>query len=203
MSMPFHITRDTTLRTRIILTFSTLTIGLVILLSWIGYISIKQIYVNQLSDQTRLLIKLLAVQMDRKYLPYLNPDYPTNTANRFYQRFLASQTRRMHLENAFIFDDRYRLLSHSDSTALLGATDPRLELNRTEIQQLLPGESALSLPFKGRDGKWYMWGFHRLDNTHWLGVRENAQRLAEVERLPGTFWIIGIIGVIITVLAGW
>lgn len=203
MNISFNIPRSATLKTRIILIFSVLTIGLVTLLSWIGYISVKKIYVNQLSDQTRLLVRLLAQQLDQKYLTYLNPEYPHNTASQFYHQLLMSQTKRMHLQNAFIFDDAHRVLSHSDSTTLLGVGDPRLELNRSEISRLMPGETALSLPFKAKDGKWYMWGFYRIDNDHWLGVQENAQRLAEVERLPKTFWLIGVLGVIITILAGW
>jgi signal transduction histidine kinase len=80
--------------------------------------------------------------------------------------------------------------------------EPSLYLNKSEIDALDICSSITSLPFKSKTGNWYMWGFYKLTDNHWLAVRENALRLKKVELFAMYFWYIGIGGVILTIFAG-
>jgi len=191
------------IKTQIIITFSVLTAILVAIMSRVGYYSVREIYLDQLSEQTDLLTRLIAKDLNPKYLSFLGPAGEDNPAASYYEETIRSQSENMFLSNIFIFDADLEILVQSSLNESSGNSDPRLLLNRTEIFALQVGKSTTSLPFKGGDGQWYLWGFYRLDETHWLGIRENAARLARVEALSGTFWLIGIAGILVTILFGW
>ena len=188
-------------KARIILTFTILTAGLVLILSRISYVSVKNIYLNQLSDQTRLLTRLSASGLNTRYLTFLDAQTPESLASRYYGDNMRTQAENMRLPNIFIFDHEFRVLVQA-AAGETGRRDARLLLSRTEIEALESGQSATSLPFKGDDGQWYLWGFYRLDRDHWLGVQENASRLEKVEGLSRVFWGIGAAGVLLTILSG-
>jgi signal transduction histidine kinase len=192
-----------TIKTKIIVTFSLLTAILVIITSRVGYISVREIYLNQLSDQINLLTRLIAGDINPKYLPFIDAGAEDNLAISLYEKNIQSNSRQMLLTNIFIFNKNFKILVQSAKGTDTGDSNPRLLLNRTEIQALEIGQSTTSLPFKGADGEWYLWGFCRLDETHWLGIQENAARLARVEALSNVFWVIGIIGVLVTIFFGW
>lgn len=192
-----------TIKTKIILTFSLLTAILVIITARVGYLSVREIYLDQLSDQTNLLTRLIAGEINPKYLPFLDGGGEDNLALSMYQKTIQSKAQEMFLPNIFIFNDQFKILAQSADEPGSGSSEPRLLLNRTEIQALGIGESTASLPFKGADGAWYLWGFYRLNETHWLGIRENAARLERVEALSNIFWLIGITGVLVTIFFGW
>lgn len=192
-----------TIKTKIIITFSLLTAILVIITSRVGYISVREIYLDQLSDQTSLLTRLIAGEINPKYLPFLDVGAEDNLALSLYQKTIHTKAQEMSLPNIFIFNGQFKILAQSADEPGAGSSDPRLLLNRSEIQALGIGESTASLPFKGADGAWYLWGFYRLDETHWLGIRENAARLERVEALSNVFWLIGISGVLVTIFFGW
>jgi hypothetical protein len=191
------------IKTQIIITFSVLTAILVTIMSRVGYYSVREIYMDQLSEQTDLLTRLIATDLNPKYLSFLGSPGEDNPAASYYEEAIRLQSENMFLSNIFIFDADLEILVQSSVDESSGNSDPRLLLNRTEIFALQVGESTTSLPFKGRDGQWYLWGFYRLDETYWLGIRENAARLARVEALSSTFWLIGIAGILVTVLFGW
>lgn len=188
---------------RLILVFCLITAMLMVAMAGVSYDVVRHIYLDQLSDQVTLLTQLLAAQIDPKYLDWLDGTEQSSIAERFYRHALARQVAQMQLPAAFIFEQDFLILAHADSSYETGRAEPRLLLHRTEIEGLAVGETALSLPFKGQDGRWYMWGFHRLDEQYWLGIQENAHRLAEVDRLARYFWLIGLIGLSLTVMAGW
>jgi signal transduction histidine kinase len=150
-----------------------------------------------------LLARLISGNIDKKYLHFLNGSAGWNLAASYYTENLKTQAATMQLTNIFIFDADFKILVQSAGGLETGNSDSRLLLNRTEIQALNIGQSAASLPFKGADNQWYLWGFYRLDEDHWLGIQESAARLAKVESLSQFFWGIGVAGVLLTMLAGW
>ncbi len=192
-----------TIKLRIILIFTSITVVLVGALSTVSYYFVRNIYSNQLYEQTALLTRLTGVGLNQKFLPLLPVGDRKSLANSYYREYLQNQSTVMGLNQAFIFDVDFTILAHSDSTFQLGRSQPQLSLSRSEIIGLNLAESTLSLPFKGEDGNWYLWGFYRLDEGHWLGVQESAARLARIEDLARIFWIIGLTGVFITIVSGW
>lgn len=191
------------LKTKIILTFSVLTAALVLIMSRVGYYSVREIYLEQLSEQTNRLARLVAGELNPKYLSFLEGGGRDSLAAAYYVERLKIRAKEILLADAFIFNQDFEVLVQTASGSAAGGRDPRLRLNRSEIHGLRVGESVASLPFKGGDGQWYLWGFYRLDEAHWLGIQESAARLAQVEALSGIFWGIGIGGVLLTILCGW
>jgi nitrogen fixation/metabolism regulation signal transduction histidine kinase len=107
------------------------------------------------------------------------------------------------VQEVFIFDRDFNLIVRSNKYVSRDQTSTSLLLNKTEINSLEHGASSTSLPFKGNDGNWYMWGFYRLNEEYYLAVRENASRLQKVEEFSVIFWYIGFGGVLITIIVSW
>ena len=188
---------------RIIITFSLLTALLVILLARVSYMSVREIYLDQVVDQTNLLTRQLARDLNVKFLHLLVPGKATGLTADFYNGVLNEHTISLQIPSAFIFDRELRILARSDADIAVAESDPQLLIHRAEINAIDPGISIASLPFRGTDGHWYLWGFYRLSDTHWLGVQQSARRLERVESLGNIFWIIGSGGLLLTIVAGW
>lgn len=190
-------------RSRIILVFSVITIAVSGVLGRMGYMTVREIYLDQLSDQVQLLVRLCGAETEVKYLAYLGRDQAT-MAEQFYQRHLDEQRRRLNLANIFVFREDLRVVVSADSSVQVSEDpEPILLLNRTEIAEITRGQTVASLAFKGRDDQWYMWGFTRLDDEHWLCIQENANRLSKIDDLTWTFWSVLLVGLLFTVAGGW
>ncbi len=188
---------------RIITIFSVVTVLLVIALSRAGYVFIKDLYLNQLGEQVNIVTRMISQQIENEYLNLLSLGAPTETTKQyFYKIFNQNLDKKLHSE-IFIFNNQYDIEIHSDSNKILGKPESRLILNQKEINDLAINQSTASLPFKGDDGNWYLWGFYRLNENHFLAVRESAARFEKVERFSAIFWYIGIAGTLITILVGW
>ncbi len=190
------------IRSRIILTFTVITVLLVGLFSRLAYLTVREIYLDQLSEELQLLLRVVADHLETRYLDLLPAGLSGNEAERFYRRYLQEQTARLKLSDLFLFDRKGTLLvpvsEPSGATPLSALLIYRQELNRLPV-----GTSLTSLPFKGKDGAWYLWGFLRLSENHYLGAREGLQRLIRIDALARLFWGIGSAGVLLTILAGW
>ncbi|HED05707.1 MAG TPA: HAMP domain-containing histidine kinase [Ignavibacteria bacterium] len=185
---------------RIIAAFSIITIVLVIVLSRVSYMFVRNLYLDQLSEQVNVVTQMLSIQLDQKYVNLLQFGMPTEmTKNYFKGIFRKNLTSSLH-SRIFIFDNHFKIIVSSDSTVKSGTIDARLLLNQKEIEQLNVHQGNASLPFKGDDGKWYLWGFYRLGQNNWLAVRENASRIEIVDKLSSLFWDLGVVGIIISLL---
>lgn len=190
------------LKHRIILIFSALTTVLVAVMAWVSYVAVREIYLNQVSEQTRLLTRLIGSSIDAKYLTFIDANQPSQRAVSYYRDQLAEHAEALLVGNIVLFDQNFQILTQTESAALPVESDARLLLFTNDIRQLNIAEAGASLPFKGHDQQWYLWGFYRLDSEHWLGIRESAARFAEVEKLPKIFGAIGLIGLAFTIFAG-
>ncbi|MGD8781389.1 MAG: ATP-binding protein [Ignavibacteria bacterium] len=184
-------------RVRIILTFGLATILLVILMSRLSYKFVKDLYLSQLSEKVNVVSTLIASQISSTYLNILQLGQPTNSTLVYFQKLFQRNLSEESKIQLFVFDNNFKIIVHSDSTYNIGLTEPRLSLNEKEIFELKINQSSTSLPFKGDDGKWYLWGFHRLNENFWLGLKENAAKLEKVDDLSLMFWYAGASGVII------
>ncbi len=189
-------------RAWIIFVFSIITIALVAIMSRISYYTVKEIYLNQLSDQVLLTTRVIMNGFNSQNLQYLNPRESNTLAASYYIGYLTEQKNALQIENVSIFDEGLQTLVTTDSINGIGAVEPILLLHRTEIANLKEGHAVTSMPFKGEDQRWYLWGFFRIDFSHWLCVRENADRLARVEELSLIFWGIGSGGVLLILIGG-
>ncbi|RPI72011.1 MAG: sensor histidine kinase [Ignavibacteriales bacterium] len=190
-------------KTRIIITFSIIIIILVIVLSRVGYLFIKDLYLVQLQEQVNIVTHMIARQIEPAYNNLLELGSPTGSSEIFFRELIRRNLDPELHSEIFIFNDKLDVIIHSNPEFTYGETEPNLLLNKMEIFNLEINSGAASLPFKGDDDNWYLWGFNRLSENHWLAVRESAVRFETLDQLSTLFWLIGLGGVIITIFAGW
>ena len=185
---------------RVIITFSIVTILLVVIMSRVGYVFVKDLYLSQLSEQVNIITKMISSQLDKKYLELLSIGLPTKLAGDYFrEEFRKNLKSGLHSE-IFIFDEQFRIVVNSNAAKAEGETEPKLFLNQKEIFDLQVDEAATSLPFKGEDGNWYLWGFCKLNEKYWLATRESAARFEKVEEFSTLFWYVGFGGTLLTIL---
>ena len=177
-----------------------MTIIIIAIISLVSFNYTKNLYLNQLNEQVNVVAKMLAKQIDERYLALLSLGPPTkNTQDYFREIFTRNKNPKLHSE-IFIFDKKFDAIVHSDSNIAPGTFEPRLLINKKDILDLGLGSAAGSIPFKGNDNKWYMWGFYRLQPNYWLAVRESAARLEKVEELSSLFLYFGLGGIVLSIL---
>jgi signal transduction histidine kinase len=199
----FKLLKRSYYKLQIILLFSLVAIAIVIVASRISYIFTRDLYLEQINEQVKLVAGLLGNQFDDSYLQILSFGTPVKPVRDDFIKIVAENDIENFVQEAFIFNDNYIVFVHSDSTVPTMHIEQRLFINRNELSFLKIHESLTSLPFKGDDGNWYMWGFYNFNDHFYLAIRENATRLQRVEEFSLIFWFIGLGGVLITVLLSW
>ena len=203
MSSLIHRFRQFTLRRKIILVFTLIVVLLVLLLSRLSYVTVKEIYLNQLAEQTTILLRMVSAGLETRYLDFLTEQSDSGMVNSYYLDYLSQGIEQTDFEEFFMFTGDFKLLLQPGMKTQQQAYLPAMILNKQEILQLNPGEIVTSPPFKSGSGNWYLWGFYRIDQNFFLGVQESASRLSRVDRLAGLFGLIGLGAVLVTLIAGW
>lgn len=185
----------------VIIVFTTVAVILVLISSRLSYFFIKNLYLEQLDEHVKSLSYYIGKPVDNVYLSSLDFGEPTVSVKNYFNRYFSENL--IYEEEAFIFDFKSNVLIHSDQDKITPFSDKRISLNKTEIDALDIGNTAASLPFKGNDEKWYMWGFYRLNQNYCLAVKVSASKLERVEEFSIFFWYVGLAGIFVTILAGW
>ncbi len=189
-------------RSRAMILFSLITILFTGLLSRFSYVALRRIYIRQTEDFMLFKMKLISEPFDIRYLKYLNPEQPSSAAHQYYQSMMLKQKNIFNPAQIFIFNDQWIILSASDTSETEPYTgqdaDPVLLMNSEEILESMTGKPVTTMIFKGKDDQWYLWGFQKLDERHYLGVQENAEQLSDIENLSWMFWGILSLGIIFT-----
>jgi|SRR3989339_231348 len=200
--LPKHLSRSY-YKLRIIVTFCVVTVVLVILMSQISYVFIRKIYLDQIGDQVMSSVKSISKQIDASYLNLLELGMPTLSTSKYFAEIFNNNLSDDTTNAAFLFNADFKVYVHSHTNFKSGREYSQLMLFKEEFIKLKEGESAVTLPFKGDDGDWYLLSFFRIRDNIWLGVRESAYRLERVEDFSKIFWLIGISGTLLTILTGW
>lgn len=187
---------------RIVFTFSLVTIILVAVLARVSYVLVKELYLDQISSNVNKTIQLTADQIDKSYISFLESGITTKSTKRYFTNFLSKSKFTNIYSEIFIVNINLQTVFHSDLNRKLNIKEHRLLLNQNEIFGLENQKSIISFPFKGDDGNWYLWGFFRLSNKHWLVVKESAANFENVEELSTILWYFGLIGIIIALIVG-
>jgi signal transduction histidine kinase len=176
---------------------------LVVVMAVSSYRFVRNLYLNQLSEQVRTTASLVGRQLNPKFVQVLEVGKPVLMTRQYFEEFFSFYKLSNPHTSFFIFNQDFNVLIHSSFDQERSSYQPRLMLNRKEIFELKKGNSIASYPFKGGDGEWYLWGFYRLGSNHWLGMQESAIRLQRVEEFARLFWYVGGIGIAVTVILGW
>lgn len=184
------------LKIRTIAIFLLINILLFGLLVRFSYRLMRNLYLEQFHEQVAIALSVIDRDTDRHLLNYISPNMPSMA-----QTYLTAALQRLDsllkVENIFIFNRNGQVLSAiQKSDALTG-----LLINRQSISRLKSGQRLISEPFKADDGQWYLWAFKRLDGSYFVGLRENAQRLAQINRLSDKFLILGLMGILLSFLS--
>lgn len=187
-------------RNRIIFTFSVVAALLVISLSRISYLFVKDLYVGQISETTTRTTIMVAQEFDDNFLTILQIGKPTDLTNHLFTEKLSNYYSAGYNAEVFIFDSHLNMIISTDTSKEYYSKNYFLELNKEEILARKTGEVFVSQPFADETGEWYLWGFFRLDDYTWLGVKESASRFEEVISLSNIFWTFGIISFLVVCL---
>ena len=186
------------IKTRIMVIFSLIALILVGSMAFISYRFVRDIYLEQIEDQMALMNKVIANGLNKNYLDYIQNDNE-NMAYRYYQKKLSEANKTMQLHNIFLFDSTLSVIVKvkEDISAA------RLKINRNGIDKLKISSTTVSLPFKGNDNNWYMWGFYRLNEDYYLGIQESAVRFERLDSLTFIFGSIALLGLLLIFVAAW
>lgn len=191
------------LKSRIIVTFTLITVILVFFVAIVSYYFIRNLYLGQVSEQVRVITSLTAKQIQPKYLQLLDLGTPVPLIRHYFHDLFKKGADLVEQTEWLIFDENFNTVIHSDTTQILGIQKPQLILYRNEILKLGVDQVTSSLPFKGDDGAWYLWGFYRINKKYWLARQESADRLKRVENFAWFFFYTGIAGMFLTILVGY
>ena len=161
------------IRAKTIILFSMLTIILVALTARLSYVFIKNIYMDQLKDQVHVLCSVVSNKIDSRFLEFIMPENES-LAKKHYRQALVKQREQLNLNEVFIFDTSGTVLVENSK----GNAAAAYLINQQPLKSLAIGQTLLSVPFKAKDGKWYLWGFHRLNRGYYLGLQEKGTRIS-------------------------
>jgi signal transduction histidine kinase len=186
------------IKTRIMVIFSLIALILVGSMAFISYQFVRNIYLEQIEDQIIMMNNVLANDLNQTYLDYIQSD-AGNMASLYYQKKLSEANTVMDLSNAFIFNSDFEILIKAKDDI----SSARLRINQNEIEELKISGNVVSVPFKADDSKWYVWGFHRLNDKYYIGIQEGADRLERLDSLALIFIGIAVLGILLTFIAAW
>lgn len=190
-----------TFKARTILTFSGITLILTAVLSRVGYVAVRDLYLDQVRDQTTLLMQNIARNMDRQSLAFLNTSGGPSLGADLYRTYLRQQKDHLQLEQLSIVNrDLITVVTTSDEAAE-GQREPLFLLHASDLDTLGEGRLFTTTPVRARDGGWYLWSFYGIQDPFVLAVQQSASHFERVDALSKTFWAIGGLGVVLT-LAG-
>lgn len=188
---------------QIIFTFSVVTIILVVAISFTSYNFIRNLYLEEISSHVKTSTQIISNQIDESYLDILSIGAPTKLTQAYFQNIFKRNTVNKTPSEIFIFDKNLMVLVHSDISVIENRSNPNLIINKKDIEELTIKQSFASIPFKGDDGNWYLWGFYRLDENFFLAVKESADKLQKVEEFAYLFFFFGLIATLITIIVSW
>lgn len=183
------------IKTRILLTFVLIMTLFIAVLARGGYLTTRKIYLDEARSYLMRLTLMIGNDINKKYLPYLLPENDT-AANIYYRNAFQLMTKASGVSDIFIFNIQKQVIL--DTNAEMSAE--RLYLSKTEIESLKPGDAHVSVPFATPQGTWYLWGFYRLNDNYFAGIRESVGALEPLNNL-GRFFILISIGTLLVIVA--
>ncbi|NOX87784.1 MAG: HAMP domain-containing histidine kinase [Calditrichaeota bacterium] len=185
-------------KARTILLFSGINILLILFVARFSYLFVRELFLSQAEDQLRLSLRVVASELDLSMLDFITEQKNT-LADRYYRQTLTRLDSTLQLSNLFLFNAKKQIVQAVKAEDAAAS----LLIYRPQLQGLKIKETFITAPFKGLDGVWYLWAYQRLNQNYYIGLQESANRLAQVDRLAVRFLWFGLIGVLITFLAGW
>lgn len=196
MKIPKH----ESFRIRIIVVFSVLSLLLVLTMAVAGYRFIKNVYLEEITSQATRKAEYFASVTDSGFVALLGLGAPSPAMEHHFVELSRRFTPGGDAEFSIVTNSMETVV-HSSKRGGYGLRDAALLLYRAESSALRTGEGFASTPFRGADGKWYLWGMHRLHPDYLLVVRESAARFEKIDGFALVFLFIGIGGAVITFLS--
>ena len=100
-------------KSRIVITFSLITIILVVVLSRVGYLFIRNLYLVQLTEQVNVVTKMIAKQIEPSYLNLLELGNPVGSSESYFSNLLRRNLEPNLHSEVFIFNDSLNVVIHS------------------------------------------------------------------------------------------
>lgn len=169
-------------RNRIILTFTGVTAGIILLLITVSNIYVKELFIDQVSDQVRDLTGYMTKKFDERYLKLLKMGPPTSSFRKYFQSFSILDEELENRPEIFIFDSNFKTIIHNNKNIEYNSVDPFLTIYSDQINKLKEKEIITSLPFKTTSGNWYLCAFYKFDENFYLAYKAEANRFNQLEQ---------------------
>lgn len=190
--------KQQSIKTRILLTFTIIMALFIGILARTGYVTIRRVYLDEAQSYLQRMTLMIGREVNTKYLPYLLPE-ADNAANLFFKASLRPVLKASKLTGIFIFNRQKQVLFNS-GPAMSAA---QLYLSKTEIDSLSTDEARVSVPFAAASGKWYLWGFYRIDTNYYIGVRESVAQLQALNTMGRLFLFVALGAIAVIVMASF
>ncbi len=190
-------------KTKIIITLSLVSAALLLVMSRIGYYFVKDLYLEQLREKITMAARMLSNQIDVGYFSLLELGIPSSVANEYFNNIIKRNLSDDLHAQVSIFNRGYQSLIDTDPLQAKDYNNPELLLFINEITSLANDNSTTTTPFKGDDGNWYLYGFYRFDEDHFLGIKAHAKRFERIENFNTLFWIICLGGTLLIGIISW
>ena len=115
MNLKLSPLKSLSFQSRIIITFSLLTLLLVSVFTTISYYTVRTIYLEQLEHQIELFTRVISTNLDFRFLEYLNKGQENSLSKNYYEDLLIKQKNQMEFIQAFIFDKDFNLVVETNS----------------------------------------------------------------------------------------
>lgn len=178
--MPFS--RKTYYKRRIILTFTGVTAGIILLLITVSNYYIKDVFINQVSDQVKDMTSYMVDKFDKRYLKLLKFGPPTRRVKEYFTSFTNLNSEKKENPEIFVFDEKLQVILHSADTVKYKSVDPLLTIHTGLISSLKENEIITSLPFKTKNGSWYLWAFYKFEENYYFAYKAETKRFTKLDQ---------------------
>lgn len=190
-------------KVRIIVTFALISILLLLGMSRASYYFVKDLYLQQLSDQLTLVSNFLTEDIDEEMIELLDLGEPTSTVRKYFSSHLQKPSVEKLESEIFIFNNDMEIVFSSETEITNSEQYPELFLYQSDIISLTNKSIFVTTPFKGIDQYWYLYSFQKIGSNLFLAIKAPAVKFSKIEEFDFLFWMLGFAGVIIIVIISW
>ena len=173
---------------------------------WVLYQLTRKSLNDDLGDKLMAIAHIAASQINGSIVINLRPgDEETRTYINFAEKLkrikAASDARRL-----YVFDREHRLLLDTEAEARIGQRYIRLDFDQSELALVWKGETAHSVLFQGKDGRFYKSGYAPVlagaRVVAGVGIEASAPFVATIRRFRQSVILFAGAGMLVTVIIG-
>lgn len=150
---------NTSIRTKLIFTFSALVVPLLALSGYFFHTTARDSLDRELGHRLMAVAQATATRFNPMILTSFRRGDRTGRTYASYRASILEIRDRTELERIFVFTPDGRSIMDTRDGVEFGSRYARLNFQHTEVSRCLEGQAASSVLFQGEDNRWYKSGF--------------------------------------------